>query len=246
MRRPIVLGNWKMHGDSSTNEKLLRRFGSLWAGVHNTEVVVCPPYPYLPQAVQELSHCNVWVGAQDVSGFEDGAYTGDVSAVMLADIGCHLVILGHSERRRYYNESDELVAKKLSLVLEQSLVPVMCVGETLEERESGKALATIDRQLKPNLAQLSQHQLARSIIAYEPRWAIGTGKTATPKQAQEVHAHIREQLGEAAQRTRIIYGGSVKPDNAQELFRQPDIDGALVGGASLDVEKFLAICRSAE
>lgn len=246
MRRRIVVGNWKMNGHRDSNEQLLRELGSLWAGTHDIEVVVCPAFPYLSQAVHALEHSSVKVGAQDASCFEEGAYTGDVSAAMLVDVGCQYVILGHSERRHHHGESDEVVARKLSAVVQHGLTPIICVGETLERRDAGQALATIDKQLQPNLAQLSSEQLAQSVIAYEPLWAVGTGKTATPEQAQEVHAHIRAKLGAAANQTRILYGGSVKPENAANLFAQKDIDGALIGGASLKANDFLAICRAAE
>lgn len=246
MRRRIVIGNWKMNGDSGSNAQLLREFTSLWRGARDTEVAVCPPFPYLAQAVQELAHSDVLVGAQDVSCFDNGARTGDVSAAMLADTGCHYVILGHSERRHYHAESDELIARKVQVALQNHLIPVICVGETSEQRDAGQALATVSKQLQPILAQLSVEQLMRCIIAYEPLWAIGTGQTATPEQAQEVHGHIRAQLQAADTQVRILYGGSVNPENAAALFTQKDIDGALVGGASLKANDFLAICRAAE
>ena len=246
MRRRIVIGNWKMNGDSRGNAQLLRELESSWQENQLTEVVVCPPYPYLAQAVRELADSDVMVGAQDASPFDSGAYTGDVSPVMLADLGCGYVILGHSERRQYHGESDEQVAAKAQAVLGSRLTPIICVGETTEERDAGQALATVERQLQPILAQLSFEQLVQSAIAYEPLWAIGTGKTATPEQAQEVHEHIRGQLEAAATQVRILYGGSVNPENASALFAQKDIDGALVGGASLKANDFLAICRAAE
>jgi triosephosphate isomerase len=245
MRRKIVIGNWKMNGDSRSNPQLLQEFASRWQGTL-TEVVVCPPFPYLVQAAQELAHSDVMVGAQDASCFDSGAHTGDVSAAMLADTGCSHVILGHSERRQFHAESDELVVSKAQAALRSGLTPVICVGETAEERDAGQALARVARQLQPILAQLSIEQLVQSTIAYEPLWAIGTGKTATPEQAQEVHEHIRAQLKAAATQVRILYGGSVNSENAAALFAQKDIDGALVGGASLKANDFLAICRAAE
>lgn len=246
MRRQIVLGNWKMNGDRNSNERLLREFSSLWRGTHQIDVAMCPPFPYLEQTVRELAETEVQVGPQDVSCHSQGAYTGDVSAAMVADMGGRYVILGHSERRQYHGESDELIASKLRTVLDHPLIPVVCVGETAGQRDKGETLAVIAQQLQPGLAKLTAEQLARTIVAYEPLWAIGTGKTASPEQAQEVHAHIRAQLGAPARGTRIVYGGSVKPENADALFVQQDIDGALVGGASLKANEFLAICRAAE
>jgi triosephosphate isomerase len=246
MRRPIVLGNWKMNGSVSGNHGLLKEIAEGWQGEHQAEAVVCPPFPYLDQAMREVGGTSVMVGGQDVSSQDKGAYTGEVSAAMLADIGCRYVIAGHSERRQYHAESDELVASKACKAFEFGLTPVICVGETIEQREAGQTLAVIERQLQPNLARFGADQLAQSVVAYEPLWAIGTGKTATPEQAQEVHAFIRAQLKEVAEKTRIIYGGSVKPDNAKALFAQADIDGALVGGASLKAGDFLSICRAAD
>lgn len=244
MRRPIIIGNWKMNGDRGSNQQLLEALVADWHQ-DSLEVVICPPFPYLDQAARVLSGAPLLLGAQDVSSKEAGAYTGDVSAAMLADMGCRYVIVGHSERRHNQAESDELVALKALAVLEKKLIPVICVGETQQQREAEQTLAVIDKQLGPHLARLTQKQLQNSVIAYEPRWAIGTGKTASPAQAQEVHAYIRRQLGEAAPKVRILYGGSVKPENAKALFAQTDIDGALVGGASLQANDFLAICRAA-
>lgn len=246
MRRQLVIGNWKMHGDQHSNRKLLQEMVTLWPGSPNTDVAVCPPLVYLSQAVQSLKGSPVAVGAQDVSDHSSGAYTGDVSVTMLADLGCEYVIVGHSERRQYHAETSELVARKTVAVLEQRLVPVICVGETESQRDAGEALTIIDEQLRPVLLQLTAEQLARCVVAYEPLWAIGTGRTATPEQAQEVHEHIRTQLKQTSAEIRILYGGSVKPENAAALFAQKDIDGALVGGASLKANDFSAICRAAE
>lgn len=246
MRRPLVIGNWKMNGDRVSNQELLRALAAQWQSGHSAEMLVCPSFPYIEQAVHEVAGSEVLVGGQDVSHRDPGAFTGDVSAAMLVDLGCRYVIVGHSERRRYHGESDALVADKVDAAWRHNVIPIICVGETIEQREEGKALAVIERQLRPNLARLTPEQLAESVIAYEPLWAIGTGRTATPDQAQEVHAYIREQLGSAARKTRVIYGGSVKPENAEALFAEPDIDGALVGGASLKAESFLAICRAAD
>ncbi len=246
MRRQLVIGNWKMHGNHDSNKKLLQELVSLWPGNGKTDVAVCPPFIYLDQAVRELRGSPVAVGAQDVSDHSNGAYTGDISVAMLADLGCEYVIVGHSERRQYHAETSELVARKALAVLEQQLVPVICVGETESQRDAGEALAVIDQQLHPVLTQLTTEQLVRCVVAYEPLWAIGTGRTATPEQAQDVHEHIRTQLKQASAEIRILYGGSVKPENAAALFAQKDIDGALVGGASLKANDFSAICRAAE
>lgn len=245
MRRPIIIGNWKMNGDRDSNERLLKELVATWRQENTVDVVICPSFPYLDQAARELSGTPLLLGAQDVSSKDVGAFTGDVSAAMLADMDCCYAIVGHSERRHNQAESDELVAQKALRVLEKRLTPVICVGETQQQREAEQTLAVIDKQLQPHLARLTQEQLQRSVIAYEPRWAIGTGKTASPAQAQEIHAYIREQLGGAAPKVRILYGGSVKPENAEALFAQSDIDGALVGGASLQANDFLAICRAA-
>lgn len=246
MRRPLVIANWKMNGDRDSNQQLLQALTKGWRGGHDAEILICPPFPYIAQAVAEVSGTEIHVGGQDASGRDAGAFTGDVSSTMLADLGCRYVIAGHSERRQHHAETDELVAEKACAAWRHGVIPVICVGETLEQREAGEALAVIERQLRPNLECLTQEQLSGSVFAYEPLWAIGTGRTATPDQAQEVHAFIRQQLGAQAGPVRVIYGGSVKPENAAALFAEPDIDGALVGGASLQAESFLAICRAAD
>lgn len=246
MRRQIVIGNWKLHGNQAFVSELLSDLVVGWAGVHRAEVVVCPAHVHLGQAEAGLAHSNIELGAQDASRFGEGAYTGDVSAGMLHDIGCQYVIVGHSERRRYHSESDQLVASKFEAVRQARLVPILCVGETTEERDKGVTIEAIDRQIKAVLDGSGVDALARGIIAYEPLWAVGTGKTASPEQAQEVHKFIRSELGSAGSMTRIIYGGSVTPKNAGTLFAMPDIDGALVGGAALKAQDFLAICRAAE
>lgn len=246
MRRMLVVGNWKMHGSRASVDDLLG--GLVNQSVDpSVELAVCPTYAHLQQALDLCAGSSLAVGAQDCSKNTDGAYTGEVSAGMLADLGCQWVILGHSERRQYHGESDSLVAEKLAVAVTAGLRPIVCVGETQEQRESGDAEAVVAAQVQGALA--GQGNLSELVVAYEPVWAIGTGLTATPEQAQQMHAFIRGQLaalkGLDAQSTRLLYGGSVKPGNAGELFSQPDIDGALVGGASLLVEDFAAIATAA-
>lgn len=246
MRRPIVIGNWKMNGSTSANQKLLAALCEQWTGVHQTEVAVCPPYPYLVAAAAKLGNTNIGVGAQDLSTKASGAYTGEVSGEMLVDAGCRYVLVGHSERREYHAESSEFVAEKFQAALDNGLIPVLCVGETLAEREDNKTFDVIGKQLLAVVEHCGLPNVAKGIIAYEPVWAIGTGKTATPEMAQDVHSYIREVLGPEGDGMRILYGGSVKPESAEGLFGQKDIDGALVGGASLNADDFVAICRAAE
>ena len=245
MRQPLVIGNWKMHGSRESVSSLLAALVS--SGVGGTaEVAVCPAYVHLGQALAECESASITVGAQDCSHLNEGARTGEVSAVMLADMGCQWVILGHSERRAYHAESDELIAAKLATAVEVGLKPVLCVGETREQRESGEAESIVASQLVGALQ--SQANLEGLVVAYEPVWAIGTGLTASPEQAQAMHAFIRgelSRLGIDAEATRLLYGGSVKATNAAELFSQPDIDGALVGGAALVAADFQAIVEAA-
>lgn len=242
MRQTLVVGNWKMHGTRASVASLLQGIlASLPAG--STEVAVCPTYAHLSQALELCAGSAVAVGAQDCSHMASGAYTGEVAAGMLVDLGCQWVILGHSERRQYHAESDNLVAAKLGAAMAAGICPILCVGETREQREQGEAEAVVASQLRGALD--GQGELAGLVIAYEPVWAIGTGLTASPEQAQAMHAYIRgcltEFAGLEAGATRLLYGGSVKPANAAELFAQPDIDGALVGGAALDAGDFLVI-----
>lgn len=248
MRRKLVVGNWKMHGTAAWCNELA---GALVSGVSSdtcVEIAVCAPFPYLAGVGQVLAGSSIALGAQTVSEFANGAYTGEVSAAMLQDLGCRYVIVGHSERRSVQGESDELIVEKLKAALAYDLIPIFCVGETLEERESGTTEAVLARQLKPLLDRVAASELAGVILAYEPVWAIGTGKTATPELAQQVHAFIRSLLSkvavDVAGKIPILYGGSVKPQNAAELFSQPDIDGGLVGGAALVADDFLSICRA--
>ena len=248
MRRRIVAGNWKLHG---TRDFATRLVGDLveHLPLSGVDVVVLPPLPYLGDLIEDFEDRQVAFGAQDVSANEQGAYTGEVSAAMLVDVGARYGLVGHSERRRYHHEGSELVARKFVAACNVGLVPILCVGETLEERQAGRTEAVIAAQLRPVLDLAGVGPFAGAVVAYEPVWAIGTGQTATPAQAQAVHAFIRGEV--AARDARIgdslplLYGGSVKPDNAAELFAQPDIDGGLIGGASLVAADFLAIARAA-
>lgn len=244
MRRKLVAGNWKMNGSMSANARLLGRLASEWRPVRPREMAVCVPAPYFAQAQAALAGSAVAWGAQDVSEHAAGAYTGDVSATMIAEFGCRYAIVGHSERRRLHGETDGMVAAKARAALAAGLTPIACVGETLDERERGETQAVVKRQVDALLATLAG-DAARIIVAYEPVWAIGTGRTATPDQAQEVHGALRTQLAQAgAGDVGVLYGGSVKGSNAAALFAMPDIDGALVGGASLDADEFLMIGRA--
>jgi triosephosphate isomerase len=248
MRRKLVVGNWKMNGSRAVNAALL---SGITAGLGDAApaCAVCVPAPYLAQCEATLSGTPLAWGAQDVSAHAAGAYTGEVAASMLAEFGCRYVIVGHSERRAYHCESNELVAKKAVAALDAGLTPIVCVGETLAEREGGQTVAVVSAQLAAVLELLDAAAVARLVLAYEPVWAIGTGKTATPAMAQEVHAQLRAQLKEknaaAADAIQILYGGSMKPDNAKELMAQPDIDGGLIGGAALKAADFLAIIHAA-
>jgi triosephosphate isomerase len=245
MRRKLVVGNWKMHGSRAANAQLLA--GLKEAGPWNADVAVCVPFPYLAETALALTGTAMHYGAQDCSAHEQGAYTGEVSSAMLADVGCRYAIVGHSERRAYHAESDQLVADKAKAALAHGVCPIVCVGETLAERDAGQTDAVVKRQLAAVIHTLG-HCCGEMVVAYEPVWAIGTGLTATPAQAQAVHAVLRAQLQAATDRSgvmRILYGGSVKADNAAELFAQPDIDGGLIGGASLKVADFAAICLAA-
>jgi triosephosphate isomerase len=247
-RRKFVAGNWKMHGSLAGNLTLLH---AVRAGVEKlgAEVAVCVPYPYLAQAQAVLAGSNVGWGAQDVSEHGQGAYTGEVSAAMLNDFGCRYAIVGHSERRSYYGDTDAVVAEKTAAALAAGLVPIVCVGETLAEREGNVTAQVVTRQLDAVIARIGAAGLAKCVVAYEPVWAIGTGKTASPAQAQDVHALIRARIAQedaqVAAKLQILYGGSVKPGNAKELFSQPDIDGGLIGGAALVAADFVAICAAA-
>ena len=248
MRKKFVAGNWKMHGTFQQNSALLENLKAHLEGV-TCEMVVCVPYPYLAQAQMILNGSGIELGAQNLSEHLVGAYTGEVSACMLKELSCRYVLVGHSERRALYGESDMVVAAKFAAAQESGLLPVLCVGESLEQRQSGLTVEVVSRQLDAVLGLVGVEALESAIVAYEPVWAIGTGVTASPLEAQDVHRAIRAQVaardGVIASGLRILYGGSVKPQNAKDLFAQADIDGGLIGGAALVADDFLAICRAA-
>lgn len=244
-RRKLVVGNWKMHGSHAANAELLQ--GVLGARPFGAEAAVCVPFPYLSEVAVALATSGVAWGAQDCSAHEQGAYTGEVSAAMLAEFGCRYVIVGHSERRAYHAESDQLVADKAKTALARGITPIVCVGETLAQREANETEAVVKRQLSAVVHTLGQC-IGEIVVAYEPVWAIGTGRTASPEQAQAVHALLRAQLAAATPRAaemKLLYGGSVKPDNAVTLLGQADIDGGLIGGAALKAADFVSIIRAA-
>lgn len=242
MRHPLVAGNWKMHGDRESVASLVT--GLLEIGCE-AEIAVFPPYVYIPLVTESISSSGISVGAQNASEYDSGAYTGEVSCQMLRDFGCQYTIVGHSERRSIYGETNEQVAHKFAAVQSAGITPILCVGETLEQRDQGETLVVVAAQIEAVIERVGLDEVCEAVIAYEPVWAIGTGKTASADQAQAVHLAIRQQLGELGEKTRILYGGSVKAANAAELFMQPDIDGALVGGASLDANEFSKICKLA-
>lgn len=251
MRTPLVIGNWKMNGSSRSSTALAEAVASGWGAFQGVECGVCPPFVHLAGIGAVLGGTELRLGAQDVSEFLPGAYTGETAAEMLLDLGLRFVIIGHSERRALFGDTDLRILAKLRRAQSVGLVPILCVGETLEERRAGVTEAVVSRQLDAVLTGPDAHSiLANLVVAYEPVWAIGTGETATPAQAQAVHAYIRNRLAgcdpQAAQATRLLYGGSVKPGNAPELFAMPDIDGGLVGGAALQAGDFIAICAAAQ
>ena len=250
MRKPIVAGNWKMNKTVAEAQALVAALRPALADLHGVDVVLCPPFTALAAVGAALRGTAIGLGAQTMHAEKAGAYTGEIAADMLVELGCRYVILGHSERRTYFHETDDAVNRKARAALAAGLQPIVCVGETLGEREAGHTEAVVTMQVRGSLAQLGPDELLRTIIAYEPVWAIGTGRTATSAQAQEVHALIRRLLldmagGRVAADVRIQYGGSMKPANARELMGQPDIDGGLIGGASLEAQSFLAIVRGA-
>jgi triosephosphate isomerase len=249
MRRPIVAGNWKMHGTRSENARLIEEIISHYPANPAAECVVCPPFVYLQEVGRLLRESEIVLGAQDVCADAQGAFTGEVSATMLKDVGCQYVIVGHSERRLLYRESDQLIARKFAAAHAKALVPILCVGEQLADRETGRTREVVARQLDAVLELCGTETLERAVIAYEPVWAIGTGRNATPDQAQEVHAFIRTRIAARdatiAAVTRILYGGSVKASNAAELFAMPDVDGGLIGGASLKADEFIGVLAAA-
>jgi triosephosphate isomerase len=249
MPRPLVAGNWKMNGTRESVRALVSQVRDGLDGLSDIDVAVCPSFVHIPEVAAALAGSRLQLGAQTVADQDAGAYTGEVSAPMLREFGCSLALVGHSERRQLYGESDVLVARRFAAAVRHGLMPVLCVGETLEQREAGETEAVVRRQVEAVFAELGDQAFGRAVVAYEPVWAIGTGRTASPAQAQEVHAFIRRLIAQrddaGARELRVLYGGSVKADNAAELFAQPDIDGGLIGGASLKATDFLAICRAA-
>jgi triosephosphate isomerase len=248
MRTPLVAGNWKLNGSRSSIKSLVDGLLSGISEVGQTEVAVCPPFVYLNEVNQMLSGSTIAMGSQDVCAEDSGAYTGEVAGPMLSEMGCAFAIIGHSERRSIYGESDEDTARKFAASQRNGLKPILCVGETLEEREKGITEDVVARQIDAVINLMGVDAFENAVIAYEPVWAIGTGMTATPEQAQDVHAFIRNRIAshssDVAEKIQILYGGSVKGANAAELFAKPDIDGGLIGGASLDADEFLTICKS--
>jgi len=252
MRKPFVAGNWKMNTDSETSVSLAEAIaaGTMGLAGEEVDVAVCPPFVYLGSVFEAVSNSRIAVGAQNVYFERKGAFTGEVSVSMLKDIGCTYVLCGHSERRHILEETDEMVNKKVGAAISGGLLPIMCVGELLEQREAGLTVEVVSRQVKAGLAGLGEEKVSAVTLAYEPVWAIGTGRTATPEQAQEVHAVMRDFVGELfgvglSDEMRILYGGSVKPGNAALLMREKDVDGLLVGGASLSAKDFIEIIKAA-
>ncbi len=249
MRQPLVAGNWKMNGTLDSVKTLVEGIKAGLNAVQNAEVAVCPPFVYLDTVGRMIEDTPIALGGQNVAKEDPGAFTGETAAPMLTDMGCKYVIVGHSERRSLYGETDSLVAEKYARALKEGLVPILCVGELLEQREAGKTEDVVASQLDAVIEQVGIGGVGQGVIAYEPVWAIGTGKTATPEQAQEVHAFIRKRLAghdsAVADAMRILYGGSMKGSNAEGLLGMEDIDGGLIGGASLKADEFLAICRAA-
>lgn len=250
MRVKLVAGNWKMNGNLASSQALVKAILPLVAALDRARYAVCPPFPYLAAVGQALRGSNVALGAQDLCEFDEGAYTGAVSGAMLADCGCRYAIVGHSERRGVFGETDDATARKHAQAVKHGLTPILCVGETLAEREAGATESVVARQLDAVVRHGGVAAVGQGVIAYEPVWAIGTGKTATPQQAQDVHAFIRGRIAAADRRLAdgltILYGGSVKAGNAAQLFAMPDVDGGLIGGASLAADEFAAICRAAQ
>jgi triosephosphate isomerase len=246
MRIPFIAGNWKMYKTASDAVKYVKEFRGLVQGIDDVEIVVAPTFIALHAAAEAARNSNVGVAAQDLYWEREGAFTGQVSAPMIREAGAEFVIIGHSERRTLFGETDEMVNRKTVAAFAAGLTPIVCIGETLDQRERNETMDVLDRQITKGLDGLTSEQLTQLVIAYEPVWAIGTGRTATPAQAGEAHAHIRQRLRqwfgpEAAEHCHVIYGGSVKPENIRDLIAQPDIDGALVGGASLDIQGFFEI-----
>lgn len=249
MRQPLVAGNWKMHGSRASATALAEAIRAGLAELDAVQVAICPSFVLIPEVAGVVAGSKLQLGSQSVADQDEGAFTGEVSAAMLREFNCTLALVGHSERRHLYGESDALVARRFAAAQRHQLLPVLCVGETLEQREAGDTEAVVDAQIQAVFEQVGGQAFQNAVIAYEPVWAIGTGRTATPQQAQEVHAFIRGRIAaqdeQAAKELRILYGGSVRAENAKDLFSQPDIDGGLIGGASLQADDFLAICHAA-
>jgi triosephosphate isomerase (TIM) len=249
MRIPFIAGNWKMYKTVAEAVKYVKEFRGMVKDIDNVEIVLAPAFTALHAAAEAARNSNVGISAQDVFWEREGAFTGAVSGPMIREAGAEYVIIGHSERRTYFAETNDTVNRKTAAAFAASLTPIVCIGETLDQRERNETLDVLDRQIKEGLAGVTGEQLGQLVIAYEPVWAIGTGRNATPAQAADAHGHIRKRLrqwfgGDAADACHVIYGGSVKPDNIRELVSQPDVDGALVGGASLDVKSFFDIVSS--
>lgn len=249
MRKPMVVGNWKMNGNKNQVNELIKNIITNSSEIA-IEIIVSPPGIFIQQVAALINKTNLKLAAQNCHFAANGAYTGEISPSMLQEFGCKYVILGHSERRQLFTETDELIAKKFHAAYHAGIIPILCMGERLAERENGQTLQVIDQQLDAVITLVGAQVFADAVIAYEPVWAIGTGVSATPSQAEEVHSYIRTKLGKysvaIAEQAKILYGGSVTAKNAEELFNQPNIDGGLIGGASLKAEEFIAICRYAE
>jgi triosephosphate isomerase len=251
MRRKVIAGNWKMNMTDPEAVELAKALKDNLKSIENSELVICPPFTSLSSLSEILAGSNIGLGAQNLFWESSGAYTGEVSAEMLLSVGCKYVIIGHSERRQYFGEENQSVNRKVKTAIERGLTPIVCVGERLEQREEGRTEVVVEDHVRGAFEGLSSEEVRKAVIAYEPVWAIGTGKTATPEQANEVHLFIRELIKELydadlSSRTRILYGGSVKPDNAKSLIEQPELDGFLVGGASLKAQPFAAIAKEVE
>ena len=250
MRHPFIAGNWKMFKTVHDTVVYVKEFRSVVKDIEDVEIVLAPPFTALHAAAEAARNSNVGISGQDLHWEREGAFTGEVSGLMVREAGAEYIIIGHSERRQYFGETDATVSRKLHAALNAKLIPIVCIGETLDERERNETLAVLDRQIKDGFDGITGEQVGALVIAYEPVWAIGTGRTATAAQAQEAHAHIRQRVrqwfgGPAADECHVIYGGSVKPDNTRDLIGQPDVDGALVGGASLEIKSFSEIIRRA-
>lgn len=246
MTKPLVAGNWKMHGNTENASNLATQLAAQWNGHQAVEMVLFPPFVHLSTVKEAVARSAVALGAQDISQHDSGAYTGEISGAMLVEQGCEYVLVGHSERRELFGESSVTVAEKFRAAQEVGLVPILCVGESLQQRQQEQTLAVVSAQIIAVIDCVGLHNVCRAVIAYEPVWAIGTGEVASPQQAQQVHSAIRTQLGNAGADTRLLYGGSVKSSSAAELFTQPDINGGLIGGASLEAHEFLNIVKLAE